>query len=482
MNERTARDVMAVRALETTDRARELWSDSDREQAGDAAAAVVGESASDDAYLGQRAASALERIGRRHPRFVALTRASSSRRWVAPALAIVAFAIGAAGADVGPGQRINLLAPPVLALLAWNIAVYAVLIGGALRAHRSPAADGGPLRRLLGVGFPFPRKAVRRSGLPLPLSGVVVRFANDWTSAAAPIWRYRAARVLHTAAAAMAAGVIAGLYVRGIALEYRAGWQSTFLDARDVARLLHVVLAPGAWLTGLGIPDAPHLRDIGGEGAGENAARWIHLFAATIVIAVVVPRLLLAATAWTRERRVVARFPLPRGDPYFERLVRGWRRGTAQVAAVAYSYHVPATSAQGAGALLRRALQSGAHVQWLDVVPYGADDPPALPARPLAAVVAVFNLVATPEPETHRAFLEALEKQRMPGVPLVAIVDTSEFLQRAGASSARVDARREAWRRVLDMPGAALVFARLADLDVNADGDALADALERPAP
>ena len=118
MNERAARDVIVVRALETSDDAREIWSDADRVWASRAAAADVGEAATEDAFVHRRATHVLERIGKRHPAFVASTRARSLRGWIVPVVAIGAFAVGVAGVDIGPAHTINLLAPPVLALLA----------------------------------------------------------------------------------------------------------------------------------------------------------------------------------------------------------------------------------------------------------------------------------------------------------------------------------------------------------------------------
>ena len=143
MNEHAARDVVLVRAIETADGAREIWSDADRVWAGRTAAEVVGESASDDAFLGHRATLALQRLATRHPKIKALARGSSARGWLVPVAAGGAFAVGAAGIDIGPAHRINLLAPPVLALLVWNLAVFAMLLWGELARRRSRAGDRG---------------------------------------------------------------------------------------------------------------------------------------------------------------------------------------------------------------------------------------------------------------------------------------------------------------------------------------------------
>src|SRR5579864_4720046 len=118
MNEQTAHNVVLVRALETADASRDIWSDADRVWATRAAAEIVGERTADDVFLGRRATLVLERVAERFPRVHALSLASSPRRLLTPLAAIIALVVGAAGVDIGPAHRINLLAPPVLALLA----------------------------------------------------------------------------------------------------------------------------------------------------------------------------------------------------------------------------------------------------------------------------------------------------------------------------------------------------------------------------
>ena len=130
---------------------------------GRGAADAGGVSAPDVAFSGRRAALALERLRKRHPGFVALTRSIPLRRrivWVAIA---IAFVVGALGVDIGPAHRINLLAPPLLALFAWNIVVYVVLLASAIASRRGRLVQsGGALRhnvaRLFRDGSMFRRK------------------------------------------------------------------------------------------------------------------------------------------------------------------------------------------------------------------------------------------------------------------------------------------------------------------------------------
>lgn len=482
MNEQAARDVVLARAIEITDDERDIWSDADRMAASRAAAEVVGEAASDDAFVACRAALVLERIAKRHPQVRTLTRVPAARRWLTPVAAAGAFVAGVAGVEIGSAPRINLLAPPVLALLAWNIAVYVALLVGLPMRHGRTADADGPVRRTVVTWLRDAAQPLRKSALPRPLAAALVRFGADWPALAARLWRHRAARLLHLGAATLAAGAIAGLYLRGIALEYRASWQSTFLDATEVARLLHVALAPGSWLTGIPIPDAAHLATLAGTGAGENAAPWIHLYAATILSIVVVPRLALAGAAWLAERRLTRAFPVSLGERYFQRLVAAWRLGSARVAAVSYSFAVPKQSAEGLARLLTRVFQSAVDVRWLPAVAYGADDLPELPASPLAAAVAVFNLGATPERENHGAFAQALIAKLAGRAPLIAIVDTSDFAARFTANPSRMAERQSAWQQVLAEHDVEVLFVRLAEPDLRAAAAALATRFEHATP
>jgi hypothetical protein len=481
MNEQTAHNVVVVRAIETADASREIWSDADRVWATRAAAEIVGERTADDAFLGRRASLVLERVAERFPRVRALLRVASPRRWLTPLAAIIAFIVGAAGVDIGPAHRINLLAPPVLALLAWNLGVYAALAAAALAPRRLSrrGAAAGPIRHTIITALRDASRPSRKSIAPRPLAAALGRFAVDWPALAMPLWRARAAWLLHLGAAMLAAGAIAGLYIRGIALEYRAGWQSTFLDAGDVARLLHAVLAPGAWLTGIAIPGAVHLRTIAGGSPGENAAAWIHLYAATLLLIVIVPRLALAGVAGVHARRLTRQFPLALEASYFQRLLHARQEGTAHVIALPYSFAIAAANRDGLAKLLTRVFQSVVDIAWYPPIAYGDDALPDLPASALAGVVALFSLSATPERENHGAFVVALAARLAGRAPLIAIVDASDFAGRFRDQPQLIAERRASWQQALAAHDVEPLFVQLAEPDLREAGAALATRFER---
>jgi hypothetical protein len=68
------------------------------------------------------------------------------RPWVGWLVVAIAFALGLMVDAIGPDQRVNILAFPLLALLAWNLIVYLLLIGSSLFSIAAPAGfETGPV-------------------------------------------------------------------------------------------------------------------------------------------------------------------------------------------------------------------------------------------------------------------------------------------------------------------------------------------------
>ncbi len=480
MDEQAALDVIAVRAVETSDGTRALWSDADRAWAGRAAAEVVGEGADESAFVARRAHLAVERLDERHPALRRALRALRWRPWVGTAIVAAAFVVGAAVDRIGGAERINLLAPPVFGLLIWNVAVYAALAVALLR--RAPPG-AGLLRRSLvqmaaGAGGADAQPVRRGHGDgAVALAAAIASITRTWASVAAPLYGARAARILHLAAAALALGLVAGLYTRGLAFEYRATWESTFLDATAVRRLLALALAPGSFVTGLPVPEVAHVAAIRAP-ASENAALWLHLMAATVAVVVVVPRAALAVLASLVERRRAGRMRVPLDAPYFQRLLRGYRGGGG-VEVMPYSYAPAANARDGLQRVLARVFD-GTAPAWQPAVAYGEEEQVAAlpPSVAGTSTVALFNLAATPEAEAHGAFLTALATRGGGGAP-VAVVDESAWRARWPGDMARLAERREVWRALCAAHDVATVFVDLAAPDIRAAETAFDAAFER---
>jgi len=480
MDERSAMEVMAVRALEEADRARAAWSDDDRAWASRAAAQVVGEHAIPADFLARRASLTLERLAARKSALPGMVCAWRWRPWFGVAVVVLAFVAGVAVDRLGSTQQINVLAPPVLLLVLWNLAVYAVLGAGFVTRYGA-ASPMGPFRRAV-VRLAASRGRPRElpEGVTDPLVRAMAAFAHAWIDRSAPLYAMRAARVLHLAAAALAIGVIVGLYWRGLAVEYRATWESTFLEAPFVRELLVALYAPGAWLTGGAIPDAAGIAAIRAPGSA-NAAPWLHRMAATLAVVVVVPRLLLTFGAGVVERHRAARLPVAIDEPYFARLVHGLREGPVPVRVTPYSFTPDAAAAATLATLLGRAIGGHADVAIAPAVDYGEVDVVATSGSAPAWPVLLFNLAATPEVETHGAFVAAMAARASADEPLLIVVDEAGLRARLPDDPARIEARRALWRRMCDDHHCTALFVDLAAPDFAAAERAL-DAMLAPSP
>jgi hypothetical protein len=478
VNEAAAQQVSLVRAVEGEDAEGRLLSEEDRGYAGRAAAELVrwqaaehGERASPEAFVAKRADLLAAKLAERFPKALRALEAMRWRPWIGVLLPVVAFIAGAAAEHIADRHRVNILAFPLLGLLVWNVAVYLLLFAGVAMAlaTRSSRKPGWLQRQLSGARGTV---AGRASG---PLAGALARFVLDWTQRSSPLVIERAERVLHGSAAMLALGAIAGLYVRGLVFEYRAGWESTFLDANAVHGILAFFLQPAARLAGLPFPGVDEIATLrwGGGGAGENAARWIHLYAVTAMLVVVVPRLVLAAIAGLREHRLAARFPLSLDEPYFRRVLSGWREVPARVRVAPYAYTPAEAAAEGVRRLAAHLFGDSVQLYSARPVAFGDEDSLAAGAsgesRAADLVIALFNLSSTPETENHGAFLDALRAQAQG--PVAVLVDESPYRRRLGAqpgTDARFAERRQAWTGLATTRGLRAVFADLETPDLAA--------------
>jgi hypothetical protein len=179
---------------------------------------------------------------------------------------------------------------------------------------------------------------------------------------------------------AMALGVIAGLYARGLGLEYRATWESTFLEPPTVRAMLATFFAPGAFVTGIAIPDVARIAAIRWP-ASENAATWLHLMAATLAVVVIGPRLLLALSMSAIERYRRAHLVDDLADPYFQRMLRGFTQGPMSVTVRPLQLFAGRGFREALQSLLARALGDRVAVDWHPRLRTATRTPLPWPAR-----------------------------------------------------------------------------------------------------
>ena len=201
--------------------------------------------------------------------------------------------------------------------------------------------------------------------------------------------------------------------------------------------------------------------------------------AATLAAVVIIPRLLLAFVAGVVERHRAANLPLPLEEPYFQRLLRGYRGRAARVRVIPYSYAPGPQALAGLEAVVARAFGGSAAIVVAQPVAYGAEDASAAVSRPEAGTtfVALFNASATPEREVHGAFLATLARHGAGAEALLALVDESALAARWRGESARVSDRRAAWARMSEEAGVPAVFVDLAAPDLAAAENAIDQAV-----
>jgi hypothetical protein len=464
MDERHAREVTCLEAFETARPESPSWTDDDRAWADRVALEAVAVDAPADAYVAGRARHALQRLGPREPVVERIVRGPISKRGWIVVIAMVAFALGVAADAVGGGQRINLLAPPLWGVLLWNVIVYALLIAWPLvRALRRKPQRPGPLVRAT--------EALLRSRrlLPRASSGgsapALREFARLWLDRTKKLAALRAEAVLHAGAAALALGLIAGMYARGLVLDYRAVWESTFLGPDAAHAVVTTVFGPAAQLAGIALPDAAAFAAMrathGGAAAGAPAAPWLHLIALTLAGVVVLPRAVLALGCAALAMLKTRRFALPLDRPYFQRLLRERKGGAARVSVHPYGSAPTPQATLGLQALLAAALGPRVALEFAATVGFGREDDAAVVVDAACThAVALFDLGATPELESQGRFLRALVAAA-PATPLAVVVDTTTFDRRFASVGERVAERRDAWRAWGTAIGCTPAFAAL---------------------
>ncbi|MCZ8132557.1 MAG: DUF2868 domain-containing protein [Steroidobacteraceae bacterium] len=492
MREPTLRSILLIRAIEDADPDGGLLPAADRVQATREAlreAGSPGARAIDGRLLERLLADRAQRLRRRleqsHPAVARLASAPPGGLPLAGLLPGGAFLLGAALATLDGSRQVDLLAFPLAGLVAWNLLVYLGLALAALR--RRGAAAGGPGFGLVGLYAGAAARRVtawlaRASEFDAALGRALVGFAREWRAVLGPWLAGRARALLHFAAAAVALGLVAGLYFRGLTLEYRAAWESTFLAADGVRVALAWLYGPASALTGLPLPaNAIETEALRRAYGGVPAAPWLHLMAATVVLYVIVPRLLLAIASGLRAQWRLRHLPLPATvHDYGQGVLRaaGLPVGLPAVEAIPCGRALDGGEWAALERLCARALGSDVVLHRREVVRYGAEaelaDALAGPA-PLTAsrVLAIVDLAATPEDETHGALLRGLRDaaaRRGPAVRLAVLLEAGGYARRMDA--ARVAERVRAWERFVTaqgLPACRVDLARAGEADASGE-------------
>lgn len=479
MNEELARSVVLVRAIETTDRNREILSDDDRRYANRTArelarwqASETRAEATSEHFLQQRSEQVIKKLSQRHPAFAVFAKRAPGLHATAWLLPLLALALGAGLDRITDPHRVDLLSAPLLAIVGWNLLVYVAMLAWLCIPKAGVTRMRAAWIRHLSVGKgAMPRK------MPHALASGLHAFMADWAVLSAPLNGARLSRTMHLSAALFAVGAVASLYARGMLSQYGAGWESTFLGAAQVHEVLSILFWPAMTVFGaqgftLADVQALHFA-AGAPAAASDGARWAHLYAGTLLLLVVLPRLVFAAFAAVKASVLARRFPLDLEQPYFRQLndAAGGEAGMLRV--LPYSFTVDEARSRGLEAVAAQLLGERARVRLLPPVPYGAEPAAALrdidPREPgVTSTGLLFSLAATPEKENHGAFIAhaagTLSRRA------VVLLDESPFSSRT-PDPQRVRERVELWREFCMFHGADPTVVNLLAAQVPARGE-----------
>lgn len=347
LDEPLARRILLMQAIETSDTQGKLLSPVERDDIDRLAAQAVGppsplapDNASAQALLQERAQQVLRVVENRNPALAALQQRRAWTRWLAGLGFVAAVVFGAATDRIANPHRVDLLSLPLLAIVAWNLTIYAILIVSHFlpSLHRLPRLPHLP--RWLTARQPRPADESAPGAFMRWASGlrgwqqragqlrasITTLFLRQWYGVSAALQAQRWRKVLHLAAAGWAFGIGLSLFTRGLVVEYRIGWESTFLNAEQVHAILRVLLLPATALlpfTPFSVQDIANLQfNQTPQAMGALAgARWVYLYTTLLALLVIAPRLMLAAYAAWRERALSQRIVVNLATPYYQRLL-----------------------------------------------------------------------------------------------------------------------------------------------------------------
>jgi hypothetical protein len=302
----------------------------------------------------------------------------------------------------------------------------------------------------------------------------------------------RASRLFHLCAAATGLGLIAGLYLRGVTLDYTAGWESTFIEAPTVHALLSIIYGPASAVTGIALPDASHLQAIRWQNGvgGERAAYWIHLLTASIALFIILPRLALVLLNTVSVWRWSIRAALPPSLAEYVQKTFGAQGALGRMAVVVipYAYEPSEASLSELRSRLTSAIGQNGSIDVRPSVRYGDEETvlrDLTRERAIDVVILLLNLAATPEEENHGTVLAAL-RQRVtstrPPTTLLVMVDEHPYALRmtsSGGASERMGERRRVWQAFVEKYGLNFYLVNLAATTVDRADATQASDVER---
>lgn len=356
--------------------------------------------------------------------------------------------------DLGQSSEFNLLALPLVGLLAWNAVVIVLGLLCELIPSSSLAGRGGWMAEFLAHGISRAGKATKEVE-----SGAAEVVRNRFEELAWPLaWRRLQMRLrmwLHVAAALLAIGGGAALYARGWSREYRAVWESTLLSESNAKAFFETLFKPASKVLRTPVPldqIAGMHRTAGKAEQPAPALPWIHLYAGTLLVLIVAPRLLLAGISLARCRRAISKpaRALNWGG-YLRNLLRAVEGGNERIQVLVHAMEPTPMHREVWDRGVRERFGGMARAEYVRI-PAGEEDEFAAAWQPVSAnVVMLFSMATTPEAEVQRRLVSdvrqrLLTKHAEP--ELIVLLDGTSLAGRW--SPEKVAGREQLWSQMVE--------------------------------
>ncbi len=251
------------------------------------------------------------------------------------ALFFIFILLGTFTSGLGESKQINLLSVPILSLIFWNIGIISLKIFRYLNvfvvlAENQIKSKVNSIYKLINnliniFSTKYNKKAEHYKGqkrgfivrsilwilekkidkdkknklksIQFSLSEVFTNATNKYINEYLKVFEKQIIRKvkigLNLYSIGLCLGIILGMYFSSLTNEYRVNWESTFLNAHIVEKILNVVLTPAANAINFDLPTAIDLSNININRGSENAGQWIHLWSLTAIIFIIAPRAIM---------------------------------------------------------------------------------------------------------------------------------------------------------------------------------------------
>jgi hypothetical protein len=237
--------------------------------------------------------------------------------------------------------------------------------------------------------------------------------------------------------------------------EYRAVWESTLLGESEAKAFFETLFKPASKVLKVPVPldqIAGMHRTLGKVEKPAPALPWIHLYAGTLLVLIVLPRLLLAGLGAARCCRVIAqpaRALLWGG--YLRTLLRAVEGGSERIQVLVHAIEPTANHREVWDRGVRERFGGMARAEYVRI-PAGEEDEFAAAWQPVCAnLVILFNMATTPEAEVQRRLVSdvrqrLLTKHAEP--ELIVLLDGTSLAGRW--SPEKIAGREQLWSQMVE--------------------------------